>query len=134
MDTNGYNPPSARRHTNNEFQLSLHVLQHVVNEGEPRYTIGVWDSNLHPIGLRAICHAQPMSEALAAIAAEFRASTAPEEFSSTATAINDDAGTHKCAVDADSSDAPVCWQCGTLTRRNGSCFSCSNCGTSTGCG
>jgi ribonucleoside-diphosphate reductase alpha chain len=32
------------------------------------------------------------------------------------------------------SDAPLCRQCGSLTRRNGACFSCTNCGTSTGCG
>src|ERR1700746_312787 len=115
MDTNGHNPASALPLTNNEFQLSLHVLQHLVNGSEPRYTIGVWDSSLHPIGLRAICHAQPMSEALAAIAAEFRASTKPKEFSLTATAIDDGDGGHKCAGEAGSSYAPVCWQCGALT-------------------
>jgi ribonucleoside-diphosphate reductase alpha chain len=32
------------------------------------------------------------------------------------------------------SDAPLCRQCGSLTRRNGACFGCANCGTSTGCG
>jgi len=36
--------------------------------------------------------------------------------------------------DAQPSDAPLCRQCGSLTRRNGACFSCTNCGTSTGCG
>ena len=34
----------------------------------------------------------------------------------------------------ESSDAPLCRQCGSLTKRNGSCFSCMNCGESTGCG
>lgn len=34
----------------------------------------------------------------------------------------------------ESSDAPLCVHCGSLTRRNGSCFSCVNCGESTGCG
>jgi len=33
-----------------------------------------------------------------------------------------------------SSDAPPCRHCGSLTKRNGSCFSCVNCGESTGCG
>jgi ribonucleoside-diphosphate reductase alpha chain len=36
--------------------------------------------------------------------------------------------------DTQPSDAPLCRQCGSLTRRNGACFSCGNCGTSTGCG
>lgn len=31
------------------------------------------------------------------------------------------------------SDAPLCTHCGALTRRNGSCFSCINCGSTTGC-
>src|SRR5205823_9762548 len=34
----------------------------------------------------------------------------------------------------ESSDAPFCVHCGTLTKRNGACFSCGNCGMSTGCG
>ena len=34
----------------------------------------------------------------------------------------------------ESSDAPLCRHCGSLTKRNGSCFSCVNCGESTGCG
>lgn len=31
-------------------------------------------------------------------------------------------------------DGPACKSCGSLTRRNGSCFACSNCGATTGCG
>ena len=31
------------------------------------------------------------------------------------------------------SDAPSCRHCGSLTKRNGSCFICENCGASTGC-
>lgn len=31
-----------------------------------------------------------------------------------------------------SSDVPLCRHCGSLTKRNGSCFSCVNCGESTG--
>ncbi|HQW47321.1 MAG TPA: vitamin B12-dependent ribonucleotide reductase, partial [Chitinophagaceae bacterium] len=32
-----------------------------------------------------------------------------------------------------SSDAPVCRQCGNITMRNGTCYMCPNCGTTTGC-
>jgi ribonucleoside-diphosphate reductase alpha chain len=35
---------------------------------------------------------------------------------------------------AKASDAPLCRHCGGLTKRNGSCFLCVNCGSSTGCG
>ena len=34
----------------------------------------------------------------------------------------------------ESSDAPPCVHCGSLTKRNGSCFLCTNCGETTGCG
>jgi ribonucleoside-diphosphate reductase alpha chain len=34
----------------------------------------------------------------------------------------------------ESSDAPACIHCGSLTTRNGACFACPNCGGSTGCG
>lgn len=33
----------------------------------------------------------------------------------------------------DSSDAPVCSNCGDMTIRNGSCYLCTTCGTTTGC-
>ncbi len=32
-----------------------------------------------------------------------------------------------------SSDAPACRQCGNITMRNGTCYMCPNCGTTTGC-
>ncbi len=32
-----------------------------------------------------------------------------------------------------SADAPVCRNCGNITLRNGTCYMCPNCGTSTGC-
>ncbi len=32
-----------------------------------------------------------------------------------------------------SSDAPACKQCGNITLRNGTCYMCPNCGTTTGC-
>jgi ribonucleoside-diphosphate reductase alpha chain len=32
-----------------------------------------------------------------------------------------------------SSDAPACRQCGNITLRNGTCYMCPNCGTTTGC-
>lgn len=31
-------------------------------------------------------------------------------------------------------DGPLCRSCGSLTRRNGACFACTNCGSTTGCG
>jgi ribonucleoside-diphosphate reductase alpha chain len=31
-------------------------------------------------------------------------------------------------------DAPACPNCGSITIRAGSCYSCVNCGASTGCG
>jgi len=44
------------------------------------------------------------------------------------------------AVDADtkklmgtSADAPACRNCGNITLRNGTCYMCPNCGTTTGC-
>ena len=30
-------------------------------------------------------------------------------------------------------DAPICTNCGGLTKRSGSCYCCQNCGTTTGC-
>ena len=46
--------------------------------------------------------------------------------------INDDesSATGLAAID----DGPACKSCGSLTRRNGSCFACNNCGATTGCG
>jgi len=38
------------------------------------------------------------------------------------------------SANTQSSDAPLCAHCGGLTKRNGSCFLCVNCGSSTGCG
>lgn len=32
-----------------------------------------------------------------------------------------------------SGDAPSCRHCGSITRRNGSCYVCTNCGSSSGC-
>jgi ribonucleoside-diphosphate reductase alpha chain len=35
---------------------------------------------------------------------------------------------------ADTTDAPFCVHCGSLTVRSGACFLCQNCGNSSGCG
>jgi len=35
---------------------------------------------------------------------------------------------------SDSADTPICPDCGGMTVRAGSCYSCTNCGASTGCG
>jgi ribonucleoside-diphosphate reductase alpha chain len=32
-----------------------------------------------------------------------------------------------------SADAPACRNCGNITLRNGTCYMCPNCGTTTGC-
>jgi len=32
-----------------------------------------------------------------------------------------------------SADAPICRACGNITLRNGTCYMCPNCGTTTGC-
>jgi ribonucleoside-diphosphate reductase alpha chain len=37
------------------------------------------------------------------------------------------------AAAEETGDAPPCPNCGNLTTRNGSCFKCSNCGSTTGC-
>jgi ribonucleoside-diphosphate reductase alpha chain len=39
----------------------------------------------------------------------------------------------KKAMGGTSADAPVCRQCGNITQRNGTCYICPNCGTTTGC-
>ena len=31
-------------------------------------------------------------------------------------------------------DAPLCAECGSLMTRNGTCYKCENCGTTSGCG
>jgi len=54
----------------NEFQLCLHVLEHRTDGREERYTVGVWDNSMQPPGLRALCHAQPIHEAVIAIICE----------------------------------------------------------------
>jgi ribonucleoside-diphosphate reductase alpha chain len=41
---------------------------------------------------------------------------------------------HRDSEDAvTSSDAPSCKHCGSITTRNGSCYVCVNCGSSSGC-
>lgn len=39
----------------------------------------------------------------------------------------------KAAVKADSSTAPLCYNCGNQTQRAGSCYVCTSCGSTTGC-
>ncbi len=36
--------------------------------------------------------------------------------------------------DGNQSDAPSCSECGSIMTRNGSCYKCGNCGTTSGCG
>lgn len=46
-------------------------------------------------------------------------------------AVNMDAATKKLM--GTSADAPACRNCGNITLRNGTCYMCPNCGTTTGC-
>jgi ribonucleoside-diphosphate reductase alpha chain len=41
--------------------------------------------------------------------------------------------TEKKKLMGTSADAPVCRSCGNITLRNGTCYMCPNCGTTTGC-
>jgi ribonucleoside-diphosphate reductase alpha chain len=36
-------------------------------------------------------------------------------------------------VDIEDRDAPVCYECGSLMVRNGACYKCLNCGSTSGC-
>src|SRR5262249_39720565 len=36
-------------------------------------------------------------------------------------------------VDSEDRDAPVCFECGSLMVRNGACYKCLNCGSTSGC-
>jgi ribonucleoside-diphosphate reductase alpha chain len=44
-------------------------------------------------------------------------------------------GPHKkgALVDIEDRDAPVCYECGSLMVRNGACYKCLNCGSTSGC-
>jgi hypothetical protein len=75
MNTNGCTaPPQEVGPTRHEFHLSLHVFEHTAGGRDPRYTVSVWDATLCPPGLRALCHARPIADAIIAIAGEFSAS------------------------------------------------------------
>ena len=55
---------------------------------------------------------------------------APKPVAAAAMALNS-ADTKKLM--GTSADAPACRQCGNITLRNGTCYMCPNCGTTTGC-
>ena len=140
---------------NREF--GLQVLRHIRADGTPVYTIGIWEEGI----LRCICHAHPIATALVALSHEFDGSAhngadAPEyprwseiaELVSRLTptgvvlphplpsrATNHAALTPPMisAEPAHASDTPSCPHCGFLTKRNGSCHICANCGSTTGC-
>ena len=137
---------------NREYDLHLHVLEHGCEGRAPRYTIGVWEHPPQGAVLRAICHVRSLADALLAIMGELEKYARPECVGTTTTCAT--TPTHFCAtrngglssgplpefaapmtssVFVEASDAPSCRQCGCLTRRNGSCFICENCGASTGC-
>jgi ribonucleoside-diphosphate reductase alpha chain len=60
--------------------------------------------------------------------AEIRAETMPLNIVSATTA---DKPTKKSSVQDD--DAPMCFNCGNVTQRAGSCYVCTSCGSTTGC-
>jgi ribosomal protein L37AE/L43A len=118
---------------NREFDLHLHVLEHACHSREPRYTIAIWERTDAGPGLRAICHIQPLAEALAAIMAELRKRVGLAGqigAMNGAQASNSDNASDACTM---KSNTPACRACGFPTRSNGSCFVCGNCGASTGC-
>lgn len=138
---------------NREFDLHLHVLEHGCEGRSPRYTIGVWEHNPQGAVIRAICHIRSLAEALLAILGELDRSARPESVGASTNRAT--SPTHSCAVRngslspgpssdrpapmtssvfVEANDVPSCRNCGCLTRRNGSCFICENCGASTGCG
>ncbi len=139
---------------NREF--GLHVLRHRRADGTPVYTIGIWEEGV----LRCICHAHPIATALVALSREFEHSAhdganAPEyrRWSEIAELVSrlmptgrvlshplpsratNHAGVTAPMISADPAQAstPSCAHCGFLTKRNGSCYICANCGSTTGC-
>jgi hypothetical protein len=63
--------PLSEVHSHNrEFDLSLHILEHVCEGREPRYTVGAWHGPPGDPSLRALCHVAPISGAMLAISRE----------------------------------------------------------------
>jgi ribonucleoside-diphosphate reductase alpha chain len=63
------------------------------------------------------------------ISKDFHSMPPPEDMSSATNGMNSAAnGSRKHAY-----GGPPCAQCGSLTRRNGACYLCESCGTTTGC-
>jgi len=139
---------------NQEF--GLQVLRHMRTDGTPVYTIGIWEEGV----LRCICHAYPIATALVALSREFEHSAhdgakAPDrrwsEIAELVSRLMPTGGvrshplpsrtTNHAAITtpmisadpAQASDTPSCLHCGSLTQRNGSCYICANCGSTTGC-
>lgn len=59
-------------------------------------------------------------------------SGAVETATATATAVA--TATETEATFANQEDAPPCSNCGSITVRSGACYSCPNCGNTSGCG
>ncbi|MBP6624087.1 MAG: vitamin B12-dependent ribonucleotide reductase [Chitinophagaceae bacterium] len=55
---------------------------------------------------------------------------APKKYAEVSAGMSD---TEKKKMLGTSADAPVCRSCGNITLRNGTCYMCPNCGTTTGC-
>jgi hypothetical protein len=114
---------------NREF--GFQVLRHLRADGTPVYTIGIWEESV----LRCICHAHPIATALLALRREFEVAGVVRSHRFPLRATDHMATTtHMISVEpAQASDTPSCLHCGSLTNRNGSCYICANCGSTTGC-
>ncbi len=69
----------------------------------------------------------------AARTVEAAALPAPANGTNGADATNGTNGTNGAMTFKNSEDAPPCPSCGSITVRNGACYKCVNCGTTTGC-
>ncbi|HPI53390.1 MAG TPA: vitamin B12-dependent ribonucleotide reductase [Chitinophagaceae bacterium] len=100
----------------------VHV-QAVGNTGADEWDIPTEDNELSNVRITALS-GKPATMAPATAKA-----TAPKKYAE-ASVMSD---TEKKKMLGTSADAPVCRSCGNITLRNGTCYMCPNCGTTTGC-
>jgi ribonucleoside-diphosphate reductase alpha chain len=100
----------------------VHVQTPIGNTGQDEWDVPVEGgeelSNVRITSLSARPESKPVNEA------------APMKVVAGANLMND---IEKKKLMGTSSDAPVCRSCGNITLRNGTCYMCPNCGTTTGC-
>jgi ribonucleoside-diphosphate reductase alpha chain len=100
----------------------VHV-QAVGNTGADEWDIPTEDNELSNVRITALSGKPATAPAATAKA------TAPKKYAE-ASVMSD---TEKKKMLGTSADAPVCRSCGNITLRNGTCYMCPNCGTTTGC-